>query len=366
MYMTPTHAATFEYRLADYRDTLEPHIAMVCKRLKDQAAGEFGAFSQQTIGAYTSVLNRGGKRLRGSLVLAAYQMCGGQDLSKAMPVAMALEMLQAHLLILDDIYDCSATRRGGPAAHIMMRDLHKKQEWKGDSLHFGEVTAGLAALIGSQSAMAEITKSPLDAQAKVTILQLVNEALVITGYGQLNDVFNEATRNTNEESIQDMLAWKTAYYSFVNPLQAGAVAAGERAHDLACLKHYGLHMGLAFQISDDILGTFGNETKSGKSAKDDLREGKMTLLVSHALAKATPEQHSTLLRHLGNRDVTNAEYESCKEIMRQTGALDYARAQAEHYGKLAITALDAAPRHWDAGQLAFLRDMAVYVVSRTA
>lgn len=364
--MTPIRAATFEAQLADYRDTLEPHIAALCERLERQTEQEFGAFSLETIKAYTSVLDRGGKRIRGALVLAAYQMCGGTDLQKVTSTATALEMLQAYLLILDDIYDYSDTRRGGPTAHIMMRDLHTQRRWSGDSLHFGEAAAGLAALVGSHTAMAEIAKSPLEPAAKVEILRLVNEALAITGHGQVNDVFNEAAREAGEDSVHQMLTWKTAYYSFINPLQVGAVAAGAPLEDLACLKEYGLHMGLAFQISDDILGTFGDESKSGKSAKDDLREGKMTLLVSRALAKATTEQRTTLLNHLGDHNLSDADYEACKTIIRGTGALDYARAEAERYGVLAISALQTAPPHWDASRIDFLRDMAQYVLSRKA
>ena len=364
--MTPTHAATFEAQLSRYRDTLEPHITALCERLEREAGDGFGEFSRQTIEAYTSVLHRGGKRIRGALVLVAYQMCGGRDVQSVMPVATALEMLQAYLLILDDIYDYSDTRRGGPTAHIMMRDLHKKQGWEGDSLHFGEAAAGLAALVGSHTAMAEIAKSDVAPEAKVTILQLVNEALAITGYGQVNDVFNEAIRDASEQTVYNMLTWKTAYYSFINPLQVGAVAAGERPEHLACLKEYGLHMGLAFQISDDILGTFGDESKSGKSTKDDLREGKMTLLVSRALAQATPDQQRALLGYLGDHDLSDADYEACKDIIRETGALDYARSEADRYAHLAIKALGAVPNDWDAGHVAFLRDMATYVVSRKA
>src|SRR5687768_7869459 len=92
---------TFETQLAAYKELLEPHIAALCQRLEQRAQQDFGDYSSQTIHAYTSILDRGGKRLRGSLVLSSYQMCGGKDFEAVLPVAVAIEMLQAYLLILD-------------------------------------------------------------------------------------------------------------------------------------------------------------------------------------------------------------------------------------------------------------------------
>lgn len=362
--MTHATAAAFETQLATYRNLLEPAIAALCLHLEQRAQSEFGDYSRHTVQAYTSILDRGGKRLRGSLVLAAYQMCGGKNIETVMPVAVAVEMLQAYLLILDDIYDYSATRRGGPTAHVMMRDLHAANGWRGDSLHFGEANAGLSALVGSHTAMEEIAKAPLDDHAKVIILRLINQAMVVTGYGQVNDVFSEAVRDVSEETVRNMLTWKTAYYTFISPLQIGAVAAGAREESLDCLREYGVHMGLAFQVADDILGTFGDESKSGKSTKDDLREGKITLLVSRALAKAAPEQRDLLLHHLGRHDLTDEQYQECKDIIRNSGALEYARELAEDHSQQAIAALTAADPSWHPESLAFLRELALYVLRR--
>lgn len=361
-----TAAALFKEQLAAYKNLLEPDIKQFCGRFEKEVQSEFGDYSLDAVKAFTSILNRGGKRVRGSLVMAAYEMCGGTDLARVLPVARVMEILQVYLLIADDIYDRSATRRGGPTAHVMMRDLHQSRHWQGDADHFGESVASCATLIASNVAMEEITVAPISDQAKVTILRIVNRALRFTDYGQINDIFNEAARSVTTNQVEQTLTWKTAHYSFIGPLQMGAVAAGVPEADTKCLYDYGLHMGLSFQVADDILGTFGNEAESGKSTMDDLREGKITVLVSHALQQATPEQQKELQTYLGKPDLTADEYERCKRIITETGALDYARDMAVRHGEMAVAALNQAPSRWRADKLDFLRSLADYVVTRKA
>jgi geranylgeranyl pyrophosphate synthase len=364
MQRIPT-AVSFDEQLATYKNLLEPSITQFCTRVEQESQEQFGGYSAEAIKVFCSILKRGGKRVRGALVLAAYEMCGGTDLTKVMPIARAMEILQVYLLIADDIYDRSATRRGGPTAHVMMRDMHATHGWLGDSEHFGESIASCATLIGNNLAMEEIAMAPLDDHAKITILRIVNQALRVTDHGQINDLFNEAVRDVDDGHVERTLTWKTAYYSFIGPLQMGAVAAGAPENDLGCLHDYGAHIGLAFQMADDILGTFGSEAESGKSITDDLREGKMTVLVARALRHAAPKQRETLLAYLGKPDLTDVEYQACKAIITQTGALDYAHQLATRQAKQAAQALARAPAHWQAGKLDFLRSLANFVVNRS-
>jgi geranylgeranyl pyrophosphate synthase len=354
----------FEAQLADYKVIVEASVAEFCDRVERQAKDEFGPYSAEATKVFNDILKRGGKRVRGALVIAAYEMCGGTDVTKIMPLVTAIEILQAYLLIADDIYDRSATRRGGPTAHVMMERLHAKHKWVGDSEHFGESIASCATLIGNNLAMEEIARAPIDDHAKVAIFTLINEALRITDYGQINDIFNAATRNSKEGHVQNTLLWKSAYYSFTGPLGMGAIAAGADDAALVCLHEYGVHIGLSFMIADDILGTFGNEQESGKSNTDDLREGKMTMLVSRALAKATPAQRKILLAYVGKPDLTTAEYEACKTVIVETGALDYARNLALKEAEKSVAALQRASATWRPDKLQFLRELADFMVSR--
>lgn len=366
MQKNPTAATTFKEQLAAYKNLIESDISAFCERLEKEVQDEFGEYSLEAVQAFTSILKRGGKRVRGSLVMAAYEMCGGADHARILPIARAMEILQVYLLIADDIYDRSATRRGGPTAHIMMRDLHAGHHWHGDAAHFGESIASCVTLIANNIAMEEIALAPLSDRAKVAILRIANKALRITDHGQINDIFNEAVGSVDTSQVERTLTWKTAYYSFIGPLQMGAIAADVPESGTQCLYDYGLHMGLSFQVADDILGTFGVEAESGKSTMDDLREGKITVLVSHALQKASPEEQSELHSYLGKPDLTQKEYERCKEIITKTSALDYAHDMAVHHGEMAVAALQSAPAQWRAGQLDFLRSLADYVVTRKA
>jgi geranylgeranyl pyrophosphate synthase len=362
--MKSSASTSFKEQLAAYRQQLEPAIAEFCERVEREAKDEYGEYSLEAIKVFNSVLVRGGKRVRGALVLAAYEMCGGIDARKVMPVAVAMEVLQTYLLIADDIYDRSETRRGGPTAHVMVRDLHQSKHWRGDGAHFGESIASCATLIGSNLAMEEIANADLDDGAKVKMLRLVNEALRITDYGQVNDIFNEVVREVSEKQVLDTLTWKSSFYSFIGPLQLGAVAAGASDDDLTILYDYGLHLGLSFMIFDDILGTFGNQDESGKSNMDDLREGKVTALVVRALEKSTPDQRKQLLAYLGKPDLTVEEHEVCKSIITETGALDYAQKLAAERGDLALKSLDSAPAAWPADKLDFLHGLAAYMIDR--
>jgi geranylgeranyl pyrophosphate synthase len=362
--MKPPATTSFEDQLVAYKKQLEPAIAEFCERaLRD--AKNYGEFSLEAVRVFNAVLVRGGKRVRGALVLAAYEMCGGTDAQKVMPVAVAMEVLQTYLLIADDIYDRSETRRGGPTAHIMVRDLHRSKKWRGDGAHFGESIASCATLIGSNLAMEEIANADLNDTAKVKMLSVINAALRMTDYGQVNDIFNEVVREVGEKQVFDTLTWKSAFYSFTGPLQLGAIAAGASDSELNLFYEYGVHLGLSFMIFDDILGTFGDSAESGKSNMDDLREGKITALVVRALQKSSPNQREQLLSYLGKADLTADEHAICKTIITETGALDYARTIAAERGEQAIRILDTAPKAWPADKLDFLRSLAGYMINRT-
>lgn len=350
--------------LAEYKQRLDRAITDYCDNLLADTRNQFTTYSHDAMEAYCSILRRGGKRLRGALVMNAYQMVGGINMPLALEVAKAIEMVHTYLLIVDDISDRSEVRRGDYSAHILLQEYHHQHALQGDAAHFGESVATNAAMIGGHLAMLEIGRLNVAADVRVAILNNLNENLVITGHGQANDIFNEAVQAVDESQVQRMLTWKTAYYSFLNPLQSGALLGKADPADFGCLQEYAVHIGLAFQIADDILGTFGNEFESGKSAQDDIKEGKITLLVSRALARASGQQRQALLACLGNPTLTSQQHEQCKRIIEDTGALDYARKLAAKHAELAVIALETAPRHWGREHIGFLRAIASFVTAR--
>lgn len=352
--------------LGTYKKQIDQNIAKYCDRLLQETQTDFGPYSYEAMETYASLLSRGGKRLRGSLVIAAYKMVGGRDDAMIIEAARTIEMLHSNLLIFDDIADLSDKRRGGSTVHKMFETYHREAKLYGDSEHYGVAMALHVGLAGTYLVEAEIARLKVNEPAKLAAATNMNHAIVAAVNGQLNDITNEAVRLVNEKQVERTLTWKSAYYTFLQPVQFGMLLSGSKDAELPLVRAYAMNLGLAFQIIDDIIGTFGEEEKSGKSNRDDIKEGKITILVSRALQQGTADQKRTLLSALGNHKLTTADYEACKQIMRETGALDYTRELADAHAQAAVKALDEAPAHWTEDGITFLHDLATYVTSRQA
>ncbi len=318
-------------RLGELKAEIDAVLAVHAKRLQQQTAQDYTPYSVQAVEAYTQVLARGGKRIRGALTVVGYDMCGGSDRAMILQAACAIELVHAYILVLDDIMDKSATRRGGPSAHAALSDYHRRHSLSSDSAHFGEAVAINSALIGNHYAQSLVTGLAVADNRKVKVLHLLNEALVVTGHGQINDIFNEVVDTVDDHAVDKVLEWKTAYYTFLNPLQFGMALAGADDTTLEAIRPFCMAAGRAFQITDDILGTFASEQEAGKSPMDDIREGKRTVLSVTALERASDADKNFLIQMLGNNTLTQAEFARCKEIFINTGALQYATERAASY-----------------------------------
>jgi geranylgeranyl diphosphate synthase type I len=356
----------FKQKLQHYKQFIDTDIAQYSSALESQVSEQFGEHSRLAVNAFTDVLGRGGKRIRGGLTMLAYEMFGGKDPEVARVAARAIEMVQAYLLITDDIADRSPVRRGSPSAHIMLKNWHEQHHLKDDAQHFGESIAMNAGLYASHAATVLITDMSIAPEIKARALKTLNQNLLITAHGQFNDIFNEVTESDDVSSIENVLVWKTAYYTFVSPLQFGAELAGVTNGKLETLANYGLHAGRAFQISDDILGTFSDQQESGKSPHDDMREGKRTLMIAYALKKASTADAHFLRQCLGNQALTSAEFDRCKDIIKACGALEYAHNEVIASADKAIAVLDIQAKDWDTEGVEFLRQLVQYLVIRKA
>lgn len=350
--------------LTAYKAKIDDNINTFSKKLLQNTEAEFGPYSREAMETYCSLLGRGGKRIRGGLLIAAYKMAGGKDIKLALNAARVVEMLNANLLIFDDIADSSDLRRGGPTVHRMFEHYHRDAKLWGDSPHFGVAMALHVGLAGVYLTSTELQRLDIPAAKKTAVTEHFNQAVYTAVQGQFNDIANEAVRLVNERQVERTLTWKSAYYTFLQPFQMGLLLAGVKDVDIPAVREYSLHLGLAFQIIDDILGTFGDEKTSGKSSREDIIEGKITLLVSRALQRGDGDQKKVLLKALGNKKLTTADYEAVKKIMRSTGALDYARDMALVHEQAATRALEAAPKEWNKDGLVFLHDLARYVTTR--
>lgn len=221
-----------------------------------------------------------------------------------------------------------------------------------------------AALTANHAAQMLLADLDVDAELRVKAISVLNYALVTTGHGQFNDIFNEVTGEVTERDVDNVLEWKTAHYTLLNPLTFGMCIAGAGCGPTDAIATYALEAGRAFQITDDILGVFGEEFESGKSPLDDIREGKRTILTVHALQHAARADKNFLMQMLGNADLTSAEFKRCKEILVETGSLEYAQGRAEKHIQAALKSLDEQKSYWTEEGTRFLRGLALYLLGR--
>ncbi len=356
--------AFFEAQLRKYKKLIDADIAQFKENTQRTTLKKFGSDSRVATDAYLEVLSRGGKRIRGALVMLGYEMLGGVDTKMIVQAARAIEMIHAYVLITDDIVDLSASRRGGPSAHKLLAQYHQNNKLSGDSEHFGESMALNAAQVGNHAAQMLLANLNVDPQFLLKGISVLNYGLITTMHGQFNDIFNEAKSHITEEDVAKVMEWKTAHYTFLNPLTFGMVLAGADCGPTDAIAGYALHAGIAFQITDDILSTFGNEFESGKSPMDDMREGKQTLLTVYALKHASESDTEFIQKHLGNASLTETEFSKIKAILTASGALEYATKHAQKHVELAVNSLDKQKNHWEESGTQFLSGLAQSLIAR--
>jgi geranylgeranyl diphosphate synthase type I len=365
MSQTKHETKLFADKLQAYKQEIDADIAVYTKRMERETLQQFGANARLEMDSFLSILERGGKRIRGALTMLAYEMSGGTDHKMILEAARAVEMTHAYILIIDDIQDHSNIRRGGPAAHVLLANYHRRHQLANDSGHFGTAIAINAALSGAHAAQGIFATLNVDADRKMRAITTINHTMMVTAHGQTNDIINEVVAEVSHRDIERVLEWKTAHYTFLNPLTIGMILAGENDKNISAITDYAMHAGKAFQITDDILGTFGDEFDSGKSPLDDIREGKRTLIIGYALEHTNDENKNFLVQMLGNAQITPVEFERCRDILVESGALDYALKAAKNHVASAVKALEHHPNSWSKDGVQFLRGLATYLLERT-
>lgn len=316
--------------LFSYQQTINPLIKDFFSKEKIKIKNNFPDSSYKAIEVFEDICTRGAKRARGAFSYYVYKMYGGQNDSEALKMGIVLELTHAYLLLLDDFMDKSETRRGAKTAHVLMQDYYSKQNFRGgDPAHFGDSIAVTIGAAGFHMAMQLLMSLDFPKEILVALSNNLNEKIEITAHGQITDVVNASNPNVTEEDVLKMLEWKTGVYTYENPIHTGAIMAGQNGpKELSKLSEYALPAGIAFQIQDDILGIFGNSGDTGKSVYDDLREGKYTLLIHHALEVGSEPQKEVLKMNLGNPNIGDKELNDVKTILLESGSLDYSKKVA--------------------------------------
>ncbi|HSX32641.1 MAG TPA: polyprenyl synthetase family protein [Candidatus Saccharimonadales bacterium] len=357
--------STFSDRLTSYKQLIEADIAAYAADIRKTTAGQYGRYvAEVETDVFLDMLERGGKRIRGALVMVGYEMAGGTNRPMIIEAARAIEMLHTYILMIDDIQDRSKLRRGKPTAHEMLTDYHQRHNLKGDAAHAGMSLALMSAIAGGHAAQVVLANLDADPDARLKALSISNRTMVITAHGQTLDIMNELVAAPSAEDVERVLEWKTALYTIINPLHVGMVLACASCEFTDAITPYGLHAGKAFQITDDILGIYGDEAALGKTPGDDIREGKGTLLVLYALEHARPEDRQILQACLGKQDLTDNDLAQCRSIIKSCGALAHARKEAHTHTQAALAALESNKDMWSDTGMGFLRDLTLALQDR--
>jgi geranylgeranyl diphosphate synthase type I len=289
-------------------------------------------------------LLRTGKRLRPAFCYWGWRAAGGPSSRAALVAAASLEFFQAAALIHDDVMDGSDTRRGMPSVHRRFHRLHLDGGWAGDPDRFGlagAVLAGDLCLVWSDELL---TGSGLPAESLARGRTVFDRMRTELMGGQYLDVLEQALagRGTGHpvDRARRVIRYKSAKYSVEQPLLLGGRLAGVGTERLAAYSAFGLPLGEAFQLRDDVLGVFGDPVTTGKPAGDDLREGKRTVLVAMALKSATPTQLALVTSLLGDPELDPAGVEALREVLVDTGALAAVEKMIDELTEQAHRALD--------------------------
>jgi geranylgeranyl diphosphate synthase, type I len=328
---------------ADLRERVQRCVDEV---LADQSRvlAEVGPDARELLEVVARLLT-GGKRLRAAFLFWGYRATGQPDSEALVRVATAMEFFQAAALIHDDVMDDSDTRRGMPAAHRSLALRHEREGWAGDAARFGVAGAILAGNLCLNWTEELYATSGLSADHLRRGRPVFDRMRTQLMGGQFLDVVESARSwdgvPTQErvERAERVIRFKSAKYTVEHPLLIGAASGGASQEDLEALSRYGLDLGHAFQLRDDLLGVFGDPAATGKPAGDDLREGKRTVLIAHALAGADDAGRTLIESDLGDSALDVHAVAALREAITASGAVDAVEADIARFAGSARMAL---------------------------
>ena len=271
-------------------------------------------------------ISRKGKRIRPTLFVIGYLGFAKKAAPGLYTSALSIELLHDFMLVHDDIIDKSDTRRGKPSMHKVFNGIlsgFKGIKFTGEDLSIvaGDVmfALGIHAFLSVQE----------NRTRKEKALKKLIEAALYTGSGEFIELLSgtkEVERITRQD-IYRIYDYKTANYTFASPLAIGAILAGADEKEIKKLFCYGIYLGRAFQIQDDILGMFSDEKAIGKSMLTDLQEAKKTILIWYAFHHAPASKKAAIKMILSKKSAGYKDLLKMREIISTSGALEYAKKQ---------------------------------------
>lgn len=278
-----------------------------------------------------------GKRFRPIFATIGFLGTGGNLRPEIYQAVVALEFLQACALIHDDLMDASDTRRGRPSIHKEFAQLKNEEFGNAAAILLGDL-----ALIWNEQALQQSGISSASQLAVNPIHEIMRTELIA---GQFLDILEQTEKTFSIERSLKIARFKSGKYSIERPLHFGAAlnltnSQSDLDNYLDIYSEYGLPLGEAFQLRDDLLGVFGDPKETGKPAGDDLSEGKHTALIAYAYERGGDSTKKLLESKLG-QDLTENEIEQLRTAIIDSGAVTHIEDLIE---KLAESALDAISR----------------------
>jgi geranylgeranyl diphosphate synthase type II len=284
---------------------------------------DFNAFPEKLYAPVDYIMKLGGKRLRPTALLMSTDTFGG-NIEYARNAAMALEVFHNFTLVHDDIMDEAPLRRGKETVHIRY------------DINTG-ILSGDVMLIESYELLFKYSDHKYFAE----IIKTFNQAAKLVCHGQQLDVDFEERTDVTEGEYLKMIEWKTAVL-FAAGLKIGALLADSTLEQANAMYSYGINVGLAFQVQDDILDSFGDPEKFGKKVGGDIIQGKKTLLVLKTLERMDPDLQVDFLSLINDRNMDEViKVDLVKSKFTEYGALEYAEDIKSDYRTKASNTIDS-------------------------
>ncbi len=338
--MTPTSESAWD--AAAFRRDVQSAL----DRFVDDQAGRLAALGDDAARLVEAgrAAASGGKRFRAAFCHWGYRSARPEVADEAAlhRAAASLELLHASALVHDDYMDASHTRRGRPATHKAFEEQHRAHGWSGDPGQYGAAAAillGDLLLCWSDELLRDCGLPAGTVEPALAFFDTTRSEVIT---GQFLDMSVQARGESDVDQAMRVLRYKSAKYSVERPLHVGAALAGAGPEVLAALTAFGLPLGEAFQLRDDLLGVYGDPAVTGKPAGDDLTEGKRTVLVALALHGAPADDARRLDAALGS-PLTLDEVDGLRRIIEASGAHAEVERRIEALTAESLAALDAAP-----------------------
>ncbi len=306
---------------------------------------ELDKVSPELYSAIKNFVLRDGKRIRPLLYLVGFMGYSKKEERNLYKSAISIELLHDFMLIHDDVIDKSDKRRGKPTLHVVFNKYLKRFK---NAKTNGNDLAIVAGDVIYALAIKSFLSIGVNLATKEKALRRFADTSIYTGSGQFLELIN-TTKKLSDVSKQDIYKvydYKTAYYTFANPLVIGATLAKAPESEINNLSKFGLYLGRAFQIKDDIIGIFGDERKTGKSVISDIKEGKRTILLWHAYNKSSSLEKKKLSRLFDGKKISLKEIKNIKAVIAKRGSKDFAEKEVSGYyekAKILLKKLKMAP-----------------------